>query len=601
MDVAAALEDGASQLLRHDFDQQLFLGNVQAHPYETSCSNQMPLAANLNKGMGTVHRLMADLAPLLDPETGGGGGDGVLAALLADKSRGSLHKLDNACGMVKYISCYVRKPATDLRGFPLLQDMLAADVDKRVAPSGCKSLIDEGYIASSGRHAVLQQLVARLRAEEPAPEAQCTMLSEAALRVGLVAFARSEPRVKAQPGNSAPEALAKLGVYLGSHDMTAISDLGLPASSTVRLEELSAESSLRLLVRLVRGRSNEIEDYLQPAEEMEALQAGPTVGKLPIMVAEAAAVIGDCSMAFSMVAAQSCVLKLYIEMLEGGAFIFELRLGQLDLSKVSSAGLLAALHDAKGNYAAEVLYATVLAMCEDQLGPSHLVIVFHSATSLCFAGPCETSAARNPLFERALAIHEQLQMRCHPAGPNVLNSLAVLHNEMRSPPLGCRCSEGRWASTKSTWAIPPSREFAAAQSMFERALGIRWEVKLGPSHPLHSLIHQQYRAAQLDKDNHAAARPLLQRTAAGQLAGGLSMAAGGDDDALWAVFGEEEAERGEVGDGAEGRGAACPSLPAAPPPGVRAVEHPFFADSTLWPPKRGPGCDLQANASTTWL
>lgn len=132
-------------------------------------------------------------------------------------------------------------------------------------------------------------------------------------------------------------------------------------------------------------------------------------------------------------------------------------------------------------------------MCEDQLGPSHLVIVFHSATSLCFAGPCGTSAARNPLFERALAIHEQLQMRCHPAGPNVLNSLAVLHNEMGEPAAGlplqrralgiyqehlghpsivdaldnlgctmpwetalprCRCMRAHWPSGRSRW-VPP--------------------------------------------------------------------------------------------------------------------------------------------------
>eukprot|EP00873_Tetraselmis_striata_P033266 jgi/Tetstr1/453530/TSEL_040498.t1 len=419
--------DDASHQLRHDFDELLFLRSVQAHPYEAGHGDRLPVVGKLIEGVGTAHRLVASLAPMLEPEACN---DEVLSGLL-DESRslnggdsgdaaiiirdpGSMPKLllqlsmlavesglipvvralqreaklpgpedfpskkktspatennnqgnfDNAVGLATYIDNCVPKAASGFKGFPLLcniimsrqrtdwllgavQTELPSDISVAIRKAADsllphlassaerplltrKRIIDESCIEASGRQAVLDQLVERLRAEEASPEARSTGSSEAALRLGLEAFARSEPRVRVQRDDSADEALTKLGVYLRSHDMwcalvddvaveaadiwryipegrgqllmTATRDLGLPEESAIRLPDLSVESSVRLLVRLVRGK--EVEAYLQPREEVEALLAGPLVGGLPIMVAEVAAIIGNRSKPFLEVAAE---------------------------------------------------------------------------------------------------------------------------------------------------------------------------------------------------------------------------------------------------------------------------------------------------------
>eukprot|EP00873_Tetraselmis_striata_P033270 jgi/Tetstr1/453534/TSEL_040502.t1 len=510
--------DDASQQLRHDFDELLFLRSVQAHPYEAGHGDQLPVVGKLIEGVGTAHRLMASLAPMLEREAcndevlsglldesrslnSGDLGDAaillrdgssmpklllqvsmlavesglipVVRALQRDaklpgpedfpRKKSDLANFDNAVGLATYISYCLPEASSGFKGFPLLRDIISANINKRtgwpgahsgmsaldaikvcrafchhssrkpldvalLAQQACdqllaaflpaddairavsrqrtawlhgalqtelpsdisfkirksagtllphlarsaerplltrKRIIDESYIKASGRQAVLEQLVERLRAEEAPPEARSTVLwgtsgtgktslanlavhkaapgaftavlslqgsSEAALRLGLEAFARSEPRVRVQRDDSADEALTKLGVYLSSHDMwcalvddvaveaadiwryipkghgqllmTATRDLGLPEECAIRLPDLSVESSVRLLVTLVTGKDAEIEAYLQPREEVEALLAGPLVGGLPIMVAEVAAIIENRSKPFLVVAAE---------------------------------------------------------------------------------------------------------------------------------------------------------------------------------------------------------------------------------------------------------------------------------------------------------
>eukprot|EP00873_Tetraselmis_striata_P004194 jgi/Tetstr1/424458/TSEL_014987.t1 len=512
--------DDASHQLRHDFDELLFLRSVQAHPYEAGHGDQLPVVGKLVEGVGTAHRLMASLAPMLGPEAcndevlselldesrslnGGGSGDdatflrdtgsipklllqlsllavesGLIPAVRAlqreaklpgpedfPRKKSDLANFNNAVGLATYIGYCLPEAARGFKAFPLLRDIVDANIntetgwpgahssmsalialkacralchhsssepptldDALLAQQACdqllaaflpaddairevsrrrtawlhgalqtdlpsdisfeirksadtllphlassaerplltrKRIIDESCIEASGRQAVLDQLVERLRAEEAPPEARSTVLwgtsgtgktslanlavhkaapgaftavlslqgsAEAALRLGLEAFARSEPRVRVQRDDSADEALTKLGVYLRSHDMwcalvddvavkaadiwryipegrgqllmTATRDLGLPEESAIRLPDLSVESSVRLLVRLVRGKEAEVEAYLQPREEVEALLSGPLVGGLPIMVAEVAAIIGNRSKPFLEVAAE---------------------------------------------------------------------------------------------------------------------------------------------------------------------------------------------------------------------------------------------------------------------------------------------------------
>eukprot|EP00873_Tetraselmis_striata_P002281 jgi/Tetstr1/422545/TSEL_013353.t1 len=520
--------DDASHQLRHDFDELLFLRSVQAHPYEAGHGDRLPVVGKLIEGVGTAHRLVASLAPMLEPEAcndevlsglldesrslnGGESGDdaiiirdpGSMPKLLlqlsvlavesglipvvralqreaklpgpedfprmkkckTERKQSDLGNFDNAVGLATYIGYCLPKAARELKNFPVLDDIVRANTHKKTGWPGAhsdmsaldslkacralchhsssepptlddallaqqvcdqllaaflpaddairavsrrrtawlhgalqtdlpsdisfeirksadtllphlassaerplltrKRIIDESCIEASGRQAVLEQLVERLRAEEAPPEARFTVLwgtsgtgktslanlavhkaapgaftavlslqgsSEAALRLGLEAFARSEPRVRVQRDDSADEALTKLGVYLRSHDMwcalvddvavetadiwryipegrgqllmTATRDLGLPEECAIRLPDLSVESSVRLLVRLVRGKEAEVEAYLQPREEVEALLAGPLVGGLPIMVAEVAAIIGNRSRPFVEVAAE---------------------------------------------------------------------------------------------------------------------------------------------------------------------------------------------------------------------------------------------------------------------------------------------------------
>eukprot|EP00873_Tetraselmis_striata_P002276 jgi/Tetstr1/422540/TSEL_013348.t1 len=519
--------DDASQQLRHDFDELLFLRSVQAHPYEAGHGDRLPVVGKLIEGVGTAHRLVATLAPMLEPEAcndevlsglldesrslnGGESGDdaiffrdtgsipklllqlsllavesGLIPAVRAlqryaklpgpedfPRKKNKLGSFDNAVGLATYIGYCLPEAARGFKGFPLLRDIVDANINTEtgwlckstgwpgahscksalnalkvcralcyhssskpptlenalLAQQACdqllaaflpaddairavsrrrtawlhgalqtelpsdisvairksadtllphlassaerslltrKRIIDESCIEASGRQAVLEQLVERLRAEEAPPETRSTVLwgtsgtgktslanlavhkaapgaftavlslqgsSEATLRLGLEAFARSEPRVRVQRDDSADEALTKLGVYLRSHDMwcalvddvaveaadiwryipegrgqllmTATRDLGLPEESAIRLPDLSVESSVRLLVRLVRGKETAVEAYLQPREEVEALLAGPLVGGLPIMVAEVAAIIGNRSKPFLEVAAE---------------------------------------------------------------------------------------------------------------------------------------------------------------------------------------------------------------------------------------------------------------------------------------------------------
>eukprot|EP00873_Tetraselmis_striata_P002278 jgi/Tetstr1/422542/TSEL_013350.t1 len=520
--------DDASHQLRHDFDELLFLRSVQAHPYEAGHGDRLPVVGKLIEGVGTAHRLVASLAPMLEPEAcndevlsglldesrslnGGESGDdaiiirdpGSMPKLLlqlsvlavesglipvvralqreaklpgpedfprmkkckTERKQSDLGNFDNAVGLATYIGYCLPKAARELKNFPVLDDIVRANTHKKTGWPGAhsdmsaldslkacralchhsssepptlddallaqqvcdqllaaflpaddairavsrrrtawlhgalqtdlpsdisfeirksadtllphlassaerplltrKRIIDESCIEASGRQAVLEQLVERLRAEEAPPEARSTVLwgtsgtgktslanlavhkaasgaftavlslqgsSEAALRLGLEAFARSEPRVRVQRDDSADEALTKLGVYLRSHDMwcalvddvaveaadiwryipegrgqllmTATRDLGLPEECAIRLLDLSLESAMRLLVRLVRGKEAEVEAYLQPREEVEALLAGPLVGGLPVMVAEVAAIIGNRSKPFLEVAAE---------------------------------------------------------------------------------------------------------------------------------------------------------------------------------------------------------------------------------------------------------------------------------------------------------
>ncbi len=144
--------------------------------------------------------------------------------------------------------------------------------------------------------------------------------------------------------------------------------------------------------------------------------------------------------------------------------------------------------DMIGDYAAaRPLYERALAIREQVLGRDHP----HTASSLNnLAALLEATgdyAAARPLLERALAITEQVLGRTHPATAGSLNNLAGLHQA--------------------------TGDYAAARPLLERALAID-EAVYGPNHPEVATDLNNLAALLEDTGDYAAARPLYERALA---------------------------------------------------------------------------------------
>ena len=191
---------------------------------------------------------------------------------------------------------------------------------------------------------------------------------------------------------------------------------------------------------------------------------------------------------------------------------------------------LAVLYDSMGDYAkAEPLYRRALAIHEKALGPEHP----DTATSLNNLAGLYNSmgdyAKAEPLYRRALAIREKALGPEHPATATSLNNLAGLYRAMgdyaKAEPLYRRALAIR---EKALGPEHPSTatslnnlaelykamgDYAKAEPLYRRALAIR-EKALGPEHPSTATSLNNLAGLYRSMGDYAKAEPLYQRALA---------------------------------------------------------------------------------------
>jgi tetratricopeptide (TPR) repeat protein len=183
------------------------------------------------------------------------------------------------------------------------------------------------------------------------------------------------------------------------------------------------------------------------------------------------------------------VAALWLPLLPHLRYVTESALPREDLQAVGLANLLAnCLKDMFGDYAAaRPLYERALAIREQVLGPKHrftMVSMDNLAKLLHAQG--DYAGARS-LHERALAIREQVLGPQHSAVADSLGSLGVLLHDQG--------------------------DYAEARSLHERALAIREQVQ-GPQHPATAGSLNNLAGLLRDQGDYAGARPLLERALA---------------------------------------------------------------------------------------
>jgi tetratricopeptide (TPR) repeat protein len=157
------------------------------------------------------------------------------------------------------------------------------------------------------------------------------------------------------------------------------------------------------------------------------------------------------------------------------------------------------LNDMLADYAAaRPLYERALAIREQVLGPEHPDTA-QSLNNLALLHKTQgDDAAARPLYERALAISEQVLGPTHPDTAQSLNNLAALHyaqgDDAAARPLYERAlaiceqvlgpTHPGTASSLNNLAVllDTQGDYDAARPLYERALAIREQV-LGPEHP----------------------------------------------------------------------------------------------------------------------
>jgi tetratricopeptide (TPR) repeat protein len=158
---------------------------------------------------------------------------------------------------------------------------------------------------------------------------------------------------------------------------------------------------------------------------------------------------------------------------------------------VGQASLLLALgrvQQALLNYAtALLLYERALAIREQVLGPEHPDTARSLNNLALLHDTLGNYAAAQPLYERALAIFEQMLGLTHPDIARILNNVALLHHTIGN--------------------------YTTAQPLYERALAI-YEQALGPEHPDTATSLNNLATLHYATGNYAAAQPLLERALA---------------------------------------------------------------------------------------
>jgi CHAT domain-containing protein/Tfp pilus assembly protein PilF len=146
------------------------------------------------------------------------------------------------------------------------------------------------------------------------------------------------------------------------------------------------------------------------------------------------------------------------------------------------------LYKTQGRYAeAEPLYKRALAIHEKALGPDHPDVANSLGNLALLYQEEDRYADAEPLFKRALAIQEEALGPDHPGVAGALNNLAGLYED-----------EGRYAD---------------AEPLYKRALEIKQKA-LGPAHPDVALALNNLAVLYDDEGRYADAEPLYKRAIA---------------------------------------------------------------------------------------
>jgi tetratricopeptide (TPR) repeat protein len=171
--------------------------------------------------------------------------------------------------------------------------------------------------------------------------------------------------------------------------------------------------------------------------------------------------------------------------LHAAAAVEQARAWQDALREARACNLHGLLLRAQGDdAAARPLYERALAIAEQVLGPQHPATAASLNNLAALLDAQGDDAAARPLYERALAIHEQVLGPLHPDTALSLNNLAAL--------------------------LRDQGDDAAARPLYERALAIREQV-LGPLHPDTASSLNNLALLLSAQGDYAAARPLYRR------------------------------------------------------------------------------------------
>jgi tetratricopeptide (TPR) repeat protein len=186
--------------------------------------------------------------------------------------------------------------------------------------------------------------------------------------------------------------------------------------------------------------------------------------------------------------------------------------------------------NATGDYAGALpLYERALAIYEQVLGPDHpqTAISLNNLAGLLYA--TGDYAGARPLYKRALAIREQTLGPNHPDTANSLNSLAVLLKamgeygaarplykralEICEQTLGPNHSDTAISLNNFAGLLRTTGDYVGALPLYERALAIR-EQALGPDHPSTATGLNNLALLLRAIGDYARAQPLLERALA---------------------------------------------------------------------------------------
>ena len=180
-----------------------------------------------------------------------------------------------------------------------------------------------------------------------------------------------------------------------------------------------------------------------------------------------------------------------------------------------------------GDYAtAWPLYERALAIREQVLGLQHPDTARSLNNLALLLNDQGDAAAARPLYERALAIREQVLGPQHPDTAQSLSNLAGLLKSqgeyaaarplyaralaIREQVLGPQHPDTAQSLNNLAGLLNDQGDYAAAKSLYERALAIK-ERALGPTHPDTALSLNNLAALLHDQGDLVAARPLLAR------------------------------------------------------------------------------------------